>query len=43
MYLSNSCSGAKSRKDDINSNARFAMWEDLQSRFYDGKELMGSG
>ena len=30
-------------KDDINSNARFAMWEDLQSRFYDGKELMGSG
>lgn len=20
-------------KDDINSNARFAMWEDLQSRF----------
>ena len=30
-------------KDDINSNARFAMWEDLQSRFYQGKELMGSG
>lgn len=30
-------------KDDIESNARFAMWEDLQGRFYNGKELMGSG
>ena len=30
-------------KDDINSNARFGMWEHLESRFYEGKELMGSG
>lgn len=30
-------------KDDINSNARFAMWEHLEDRFYEGKELMGSG
>ena len=30
-------------KDDINSNARFAMWEHLENRFYKGKELTGSG
>ncbi|OUN71485.1 O-antigen ligase family protein [Barnesiella sp. An55] len=30
-------------KDDINSNARFSMWEHLENRFYDGKELTGSG
>lgn len=30
-------------KDDIESNARFAMWEHLENRFYDGKELIGSG
>lgn len=30
-------------KDDINSNARFATWEYLENRFYDGKELIGSG
>lgn len=30
-------------KDDINSNARFAMWEHLENRFYEGKELIGSG
>lgn len=30
-------------KDDINSNARFAMWEHLEKRFYEGKELFGSG
>ena len=30
-------------KDDINSNARFSMWEQLEARFYKGNELMGSG
>lgn len=30
-------------KDDINSNARFAMWKHLQERFYIGHELTGSG
>lgn len=30
-------------KDDINSNARFSMWEHLENRFYEGKELHGSG
>lgn len=30
-------------KDDINSNTRFAMWDDLEHRFYDGKEILGSG
>lgn len=30
-------------KDDINSNARFGMWEHLENRFYEGKELVGSG
>lgn len=30
-------------KEDINSNARFAMWEDLEGRFYERKELVGSG
>lgn len=30
-------------KDDIESNARFAMWEHLENRFYEGKELTGSG
>lgn len=29
--------------DDIDSNGRFAMWEHLEGRFYEGKELMGSG
>lgn len=30
-------------KDDINSNARFAMWEHLQKLFYTNNELTGSG
>lgn len=30
-------------KDDINSNARFAMWDHLEKRFYHNKELAGSG
>lgn len=30
-------------KDDINSNARFAMWDHLETRFYHNKELTGSG
>lgn len=30
-------------KDDIESNARFAMWEHLENRFYEGNELIGSG
>lgn len=30
-------------KDDINSNARFGMWTHLENRFYEGKELTGSG
>ncbi len=30
-------------KDDINSNARFAMWEHLQKLFYNNNKLMGSG
>lgn len=30
-------------KDDINSNARFAMWEYFERRFYHGRELQGSG
>ena len=30
-------------KDNINSNARFAMWEHLQSRFYTNKQIQGSG
>ncbi len=30
-------------KDDINSNARFAMWEFFEKRFYEGRELQGSG
>lgn len=29
--------------DDVNSNARFAMWEDLQNKFYYGHEIIGSG
>jgi len=29
--------------DDINSNGRFAMWEWSLKKFYDGKELTGSG
>ncbi len=29
--------------DDINSNGRFAMWEWALKKFYDGKELTGSG
>ena len=33
----------KVSKDDINSNARFAMWEHLEKRFYHNKELTGSG
>lgn len=33
----------KISKDDINSNARFAMWESLQKRFFQSKELTGSG
>lgn len=30
-------------KDDINSNARFAMWEHLERKFYDSHKLTGSG
>ena len=30
-------------KDDINSNARFAMWEHLKEHFYYKKEVIGSG
>lgn len=30
-------------KDNIESNARFAMWEHLIRRFYDKKEILGSG
>lgn len=30
-------------KDNIESNARFAMWEHLQKRFYVGHEAAGSG
>ena len=30
-------------KDNIESNARFAMWEHLQNRFYAGHEVAGSG
>lgn len=30
-------------KDDINSNARFAMWQHLENEFYKGHELIGSG
>ena len=30
-------------KDDINSNARFAMWEHLQKLFYNNNKLTGSG
>ena len=30
-------------KDDINSNARFAMWEHLQKLFYKNNKLTGSG
>lgn len=30
-------------QDNINSNARFAMWESLQNRFYKGNEITGSG
>ena len=33
----------KVTKDNIESNARFAMWKHLQDRFYDGKEMTGSG
>lgn len=30
-------------KDDINSNARFSMWDNLLKRFYNNHELLGSG
>lgn len=30
-------------KDDINSNARFAMWQYFENKFYRGRELQGSG
>ena len=33
----------KITKEDINSNARFAMWEHLESKFYDNHKLTGSG
>lgn len=35
--------GGNVSKDDINSNARFAMWEYLENNFYNNKELTGSG
>lgn len=31
------------KRDDIESNARFSMWEHFERRFYRGKELQGSG
>ncbi|WP_455587182.1 O-antigen ligase family protein [Bacteroides sp.] len=33
----------KISKDDINSNARFAMWENLQKLFYNNNKMTGSG
>lgn len=33
----------KVSKNDINSNARFAMWEDLQEHFFYDKKIAGSG
>lgn len=33
----------KVNKDSIESNARFAMWEYFESRFYKDKEIQGSG
>ena len=30
-------------KDDIDSNGRFAMWDWSMAKFYDGRELTGSG
>lgn len=30
-------------KENINSNARFAMWEYFEKKFYNGRELCGSG
>jgi hypothetical protein len=33
----------KIKQSDINSNARFAMWKYLTNKFYDNKELVGSG
>lgn len=33
----------KISKEDINSNARFALWEHLQKHFYNHKKTVGSG
>lgn len=33
----------KVSKNDINSNARFSMWEDLQEHFFNDKTITGSG
>lgn len=33
----------KISKDNINSNARFAMWEHLMTRFYEQKRVVGVG
>lgn len=33
----------KISKDDINSNARFAMWEYLEDKFYNNSIILGSG
>ncbi|MDH3069584.1 hypothetical protein QET40_10735 [Akkermansia sp. N21169] len=42
VTLTNFMNGQVS-KDDIESNARFAMWAYFEKRFYIGKELQGAG
>lgn len=36
-------SEGKLTKDSVNSNARFAMWEYFENKFYRGNEIIGSG
>lgn len=36
-------SEGKLSKDSVNSNARFAMWEYFENKFYRGTEIIGSG
>ncbi len=33
----------KIKEDNVNTNARSAMWEDLEKRFYNNQEIAGSG
>jgi O-antigen ligase len=33
----------KISEDDVNTNARRSMWEDLEKRFFEGHEVVGSG